>query len=327
MAQSTVNPQRSDPYKNFKFRVKWHGRHVAGASRMTPPKLDAGAAGRQTITLERGVTHDREFEQWANKASQELRKDIVIETYDEAGRRVQACKVLGCRVSAYHALPDLDANATVVAIQSIKLENDGWEDEEDGAQTDRGRLGGMAQRLAPMASLDDLPLPESQLAVLRKLAAQLRQRHRVRPESRAAAAPSRGQGLAALFSGEGGTGKTLAAEALAREAGLDLYRVDLSAVVSRHIGETEKNLRRLFEAAEDSGAILIFDEADALFGKRSEVRDSHDRYANIEVGYLLQRIESYPGLTVLNAKQKSSLDSAFLRRLRYVVQFPSPEED
>ncbi|MNQ63206.1 ATP-dependent zinc metalloprotease FtsH 3 [compost metagenome] len=119
----------------------------------------------------------------------------------------------------------------------------------------------------------------------------------------------------------------MAAEVLARETGLDLYRIDLSAVVSKYIGETEKNLRRLFEAAEDGGAILLFDEADALFGKRTEVKDSHDRYANIEISYLLQRMESYRGLAVLTTNLKSNLDSAFLRRLRFVVQFPFPDLD
>jgi SpoVK/Ycf46/Vps4 family AAA+-type ATPase len=134
----------------------------------------------------------------------------------------------------------------------------------------------------------------------------------------------RGLGLSVLFVGESGTGKTMAAEVLASELRLDLYRIDLSAVVSKYIGETEKNLRRLFDAADDGGAILFFDEADALFGKRGEVKDSHDRYANIEVNYLLQRIESYKGLAVLATNMKAALDPAFLRRMRSVVQFPFP---
>jgi SpoVK/Ycf46/Vps4 family AAA+-type ATPase len=118
----------------------------------------------------------------------------------------------------------------------------------------------------------------------------------------------------------------MAAEVLAREMQLDLYRIDLSAVVSKYIGETEKNLRRVFDGAEDSGAILLFDEADALFGKRSEVKDSHDRYANIEVSYLLQRMESYRGLAILTTNLKPALDFAFQRRLRFVVQFPFPDQ-
>jgi SpoVK/Ycf46/Vps4 family AAA+-type ATPase len=138
---------------------------------------------------------------------------------------------------------------------------------------------------------------------------------------------SRGRGISALFSGPSGTGKTMAAEILANHLMLDLYRVDLAGVVSKYIGETEKNLRRVFEAAEQSGAILFFDEADALFGKRTEVKDSHDRYANIEVNYLLQRMEDYRGLAVLATNMKSVLDNAFLRRLRFLVEFPFPDAD
>jgi SpoVK/Ycf46/Vps4 family AAA+-type ATPase len=139
---------------------------------------------------------------------------------------------------------------------------------------------------------------------------------------------SRGLGLSALFHGESGTGKTMAAEVIANALALDLYRIDLSAVISKYIGETEKNLQRIFDAAEDGGGILFFDEADALFGKRSEVRDSHDRYANIETNYLLQRIEAFRGLAILATNLKGSLDAAFMRRLRFVVGFtyPGPHE-
>jgi SpoVK/Ycf46/Vps4 family AAA+-type ATPase len=136
---------------------------------------------------------------------------------------------------------------------------------------------------------------------------------------------SRGLGISALFAGASGTGKTMAAEVLANELRLDVYRIDLAQVVSKYIGETEKNLRRIFDAAEQSGAILLFDEADALFGKRSEVKDSHDRYANIEVSYLLQRMEDYRGLAVLTTNMKTALDQAFLRRIRFLIQFPFPD--
>src|SRR5256884_2957550 len=136
---------------------------------------------------------------------------------------------------------------------------------------------------------------------------------------------NRGLGISALFAGDSGTGKTMAAEVLANELRLDLYRIDLSAIVSKYIGETEKNLRRVFDAAEEGGAILLFDEADALFGKRSEVKDSHDRYANIEVSYLLQRIEAYRGLAILTSNLKNALDPAFMRRLRFIVHFPFPD--
>ena len=135
---------------------------------------------------------------------------------------------------------------------------------------------------------------------------------------------NRGLGISVLCTGESGTGKTMAAEVIANDLALDLYRIDLSAVVSKYIGETEKNLRALFDAAEYGGVVLFFDEADALFGKRSEVKDSHDRYANIEINYLLQRIEAYGGLALLATNLKNTLDTAFMRRLRFVVNFPFP---
>lgn len=190
----------------------------------------------------------------------------------------------------------------------------------------RGGLDALAQRLDADTGFDDLVLPAATLAQLRAIAAQLRHRHTVHEDWDFARRGTRGLGLAALFAGESGTGKTLAAEAIAHEAGLDLYRIDLASTVSKYIGETEKNLARLFDAAEASGAVLLFDEADALFGKRSEVKDSHDRYANIEIAYLLQRVESYRGLAILTTNLKSSLDKAFLRRIRFVVQFPFPDE-
>jgi SpoVK/Ycf46/Vps4 family AAA+-type ATPase len=135
----------------------------------------------------------------------------------------------------------------------------------------------------------------------------------------------RGRGTSALFAGPSGTGKTLAAEVLASRLRLDLYRVDLSAVVSKWVGETEKNLRRVFDEAEQGGAVLLFDEADALFGRRSEVRDSHDRYANLEVSYLLQRMETFRGLSILTTNRRQAIDEAFLRRIRFVVELPFPE--
>jgi SpoVK/Ycf46/Vps4 family AAA+-type ATPase len=133
-------------------------------------------------------------------------------------------------------------------------------------------------------------------------------------------------GLSALFSGASGTGKTMAAGTLARELDRDLYQIDLATVISKYIGETEKHLRKIFDAADRSGAILLFDEADALFGKRSQVRDSHDRYANLEVSYLLQRMESYRGIAILTTNMQNALDTAFQRRLRFVAHFPFPDE-
>lgn len=186
------------------------------------------------------------------------------------------------------------------------------------------RLDQLAQRIDARASWDDLVLGEEATALLRQIAAQVRRRHHVYEDWGYAARSTRGLGISALFSGESGTGKTMAAEVIARELELALYRIDLSAVVSKYIGETEKNLRRLFDAAEQGGAILFFDEADALFGKRSEVTESHDRYANIEINYLLQRMEAFTGLAILATNMKSALDAAFMRRLRFVVNFPYP---
>jgi hypothetical protein len=191
----------------------------------------------------------------------------------------------------------------------------------------RPRLEGLARRIDARASWGDLVLPEPQKRTLLDIAIHVRQRHRVYEEWGFAARGPRGLGISALFSGASGTGKTMAAEVLARDLRLDLFRIDLAGVVSKYIGETEKNLKRLFDAAEGSGAILLFDEADALFGKRSEVKDSHDRYANIEISYLLQRMEEYRGLAILTTNLKSALDPAFLRRIRFVVPFPFPDAD
>lgn len=191
--------------------------------------------------------------------------------------------------------------------------------------TTRPRLDALAQRLDPRATWEDIVLPSSETVLLKQIADQVGHRSRVYEDWGFSKKMNRGLGINALFTGESGTGKTMAAEVIANELRLNLYRIDLSAVVSKYIGETEKNLRRLFDAAEEGGTILFFDEADSLFGKRSEVKDSHDRYANIEVNYLLQRMESYRGLAILATNMKSALDSAFMRRLRFIVNFSLPE--
>jgi hypothetical protein len=188
----------------------------------------------------------------------------------------------------------------------------------------RPRLDHLAHRIEPKATWDDLVLPPVEKDLLKQIADQVRQRHKVYEDWGFARKMNRGLGISALFAGDSGTGKTMAAEVLAKTLDLNLYRIDLSAVVSKYIGETEKNLRSLFDAAEDGGVILFFDEADALYGKRSEVKDAHDRYANIEINYLLMRMEAFRGLAILATNMKSALDTAFVRRLRFILDFPFP---
>ncbi len=178
-------------------------------------------------------------------------------------------------------------------------------------------LDELATRITPSHGWDDIVVSEETRAQLRELATLARKRE-------SGAKPARGRGVTALFSGPSGMGKTLAAEILAAHLGLDLYRVALGSVVSKSIGETEKNLSRVFDAAKQSGVVLFFDEADTLLAKRTDVRDSHDRYASIEINFLLQRMEQHSGLAILATnRRKEALDTAFLRRLRYVVEFPS----
>jgi hypothetical protein len=185
-------------------------------------------------------------------------------------------------------------------------------------------IDGLAQRIEPRATLDDVKLSTRDKQQLERLVEHARHRGIVLSDYGYADHVSRGLGLAALFHGESGTGKTMAAEAVANALGLALFRVDLSSVVSKYIGETSKNLRRVFDAAEGGGAVLLFDEADAVFSRRSEVKDSHDRYANIDVNYLLTRMESFGGVTILATNMKHALDPAFLRRLRFIVGFAFP---
>lgn len=229
---------------------------------------------------------------------------------------------------------DLDSPSIQAAGAFVRANLDRVPDDDLGQQLwdtvrdqSRPRLDDLAQRIEPAASWDDLVLPDAQRQILHDVAVHVRQRSTVYDSWGFASRGNRGLGISALFSGSSGTGKTMAAEVLANDLRLDLYRIDLSSVVSKYIGETEKNLRRVFDAAEGGGAILLFDEADALFGKRSEVKDSHDRYANIEVSYLLQRMEAYRGLAILTTNLRSALDPAFLRRIRFIVQFPFPDAD
>jgi AAA+ superfamily predicted ATPase len=189
----------------------------------------------------------------------------------------------------------------------------------------RPQLDDLAQRIETNATWDDLILPEIQKQTLHSMVTHVQQRMKVYEQWGFASKSSRSLGITALLAGESGTGKTMSAEVIAKELRLDLYRIDLSAVVSKYIGETEKNLRRIFDAAETGGAVLLFDEADALFSKRTAVKDSHDRNANMETNYLLQRMEAYQGLAILTTNLKDSIDSAFMRRIRFVVKYRFPD--
>ncbi|MBV9201159.1 MAG: AAA family ATPase [Alphaproteobacteria bacterium] len=187
-------------------------------------------------------------------------------------------------------------------------------------------LATLARRIEPKRSWSDIVLPQESFDQLREICARIASHRQVLRDWGFARRLSLGKGVTALFSGPSGTGKTLAAEIIAYELGLFLYKIDLATVVSKYIGETEKNLDRLFTAAQDANCVLFFDEADALFGKRSEVRDSHDRYANLEISYLLQKMEEFEGLAILATNLRQNLDDAFTRRLAFTVHFPFPDE-
>lgn len=198
---------------------------------------------------------------------------------------------------------------------------------ERSKTVNRRLMGSLAQKIDVGATWDDLILSDAEFGVLKQIAAHVRFRAEVYDQL-GLARPGRGRALTALFSGPSGTGKTLSAEVLAGDLNLDLYRIDLSSTISKYIGETEKNLRKIFDAADQGGCILLFDEADSIFGKRGEVKDSNDRYANVQVNYLLQRLESFNGLALLTTNLESGMDKAFMRRIQFVLNFrpPGPPE-
>jgi SpoVK/Ycf46/Vps4 family AAA+-type ATPase len=213
-----------------------------------------------------------------------------------------------------------------------------WRDPENGHVTmadlstacrlqSNRKLATLAQKITPHYAWGDIILPPDRLEQLREICNHVRYRALVYDEWGFNRKLSLGKGLNVLFAGPSGTGKTMAAEIMAGELGLDLYKIDLSTVVSKYIGETEKNLARIFAEAETSNAILFFDEADALLGKRSDVKDAHDRYANLEIAYLLQKMEEYEGITILATNLRQNMDEAFVRRLRFIIEFPFPEEE
>ena len=269
------------------------------------------------------LSHQEQADIWANHlgtTAHQLNGQIskLVSQFNLSNATIQAACQQFKIEDDKQTTPDLSSKGNIPALNQL------WDFCRRQA---RPRLDGLAERIEPSASWDDLVLPEKLRQTLKDLATHFRQRAKVYQEWGFSSKGSRGLGIGALFYGASGTGKTMAAEVLANEFQLDLYRIDLSAVVSKYIGETEKNLRRIFEAAETGGVILLFDEADALFGKRSEVKDSHDRHANVEVSYLLQRMEAYQGLAILTTNFQSALDSAFERRLRFVVEFPFPDAE
>jgi SpoVK/Ycf46/Vps4 family AAA+-type ATPase len=194
-------------------------------------------------------------------------------------------------------------------------------------QQSNHKLSQLASKITPRYVWADIVLPRDQLEQLGEICNYVKYHHLVYGEWGFDHRLSLGKGLNVLFAGPSGTGKTMAAEIIANELGLDLYKIDLATVVSKYIGETEKNLDKIFNEAQDSNSILLFDEADAIFGKRSEVRDSHDRYANIEIAYLLQKMEEYQGIVILATNLRKNLDEAFARRMHFSVEFPFPEEE
>ncbi|HWQ13305.1 MAG TPA: ATP-binding protein, partial [Roseiflexaceae bacterium] len=214
----------------------------------------------------------------------------------------------------------------------------GWRGNRDGARLSAqelfaacraqssGRLDSLAHKIRATYTWEDIVLPPDQLAQLREICLQVRHRRTVLERWGFDHHLAMGKGVNVLFAGPSGTGKTMAAEIIAADLGLELYKVDLATMVSKYIGETEKNLDRIFTAAREANAILFFDEADAIFGKRSEVKDAHDRYANIEVGYLLQKMEEYDGVVILATNLRKNMDEAFVRRLHVAIDFPFPEE-
>src|SRR4051794_20716733 len=277
-----------------------------------PTRTAALALGERTVLLvEASAPSFAERRQaWADLTGSDETGDVAAKFRLSMGQIVEAAEVARLAATARGAARpervDLDLGAR---------------------QASSSRLGEQAARLPPGYRWEDLVVPARQRELLQSISAYLRHRDRVLSDWGYEKTVARTQGLKVLFAGESGTGKTMGAQVIAAELGLEIFRVDLATTVSKYIGETEKNLDRIFGAAEGSNAILFFDEADALFGKRSEVGDSHDRYANIEVAYLLQKMEGYPGAVILATNFRRNIDDAFVRRLDFVIDFPFPEPE
>ncbi len=300
------------------------GRHrgiVVLASDRTWERNEQGLPGMVSYTLDVPTAHER-LALWQHELSQhgqladaddlrEIAERFRLLPHEIADAAADAV----VRAAAQH--PGMDGSRRAMRVADVHAA---------ARQHSGHRLAELAERIVPSATLEDIVLEADASAQLRELRDRVRYSHRVLGEWGFGKKLRRGRGTAALFSGGSGTGKTMAAEAVAQALGLDLHRVDLARVVSKYIGETEKNLARIFSAAEDANTVLLFDEADALFGKRSEVHDAHDRYANIEISYLLQRIEAHDGVTIMATNLADNLDTAFARRLAFHVYFPFPDE-
>ncbi|HET8927442.1 MAG TPA: ATP-binding protein [Microbacterium sp.] len=276
-----------------------------------PTASEEAALWRAALAVGAGAGATADAPPPAEAGTAEADSDVVVVAERELSQHFRLpAGVVAAVAAEWRALPSRD----VATLRRLVRERS------------RTGFGALAQRIEPHATWDDLVLPDGQRELLHEIERHVRHRATVLDDWGFASRSDRGLGVTALFAGESGTGKTMAAEVLAGSLGLDLYRIDLAALVSKYIGETEKHLSTVFDAAEASGAVLLFDEADALFGKRSDVKDSHDRYANLEVAYLLQRMESYRGLAILTTNLRGNVDRAFLRRIRFLVQFPFPDE-
>jgi SpoVK/Ycf46/Vps4 family AAA+-type ATPase len=279
------------------------------------PTPDAIPLLRMEIPLPRSAER---AEIWRRALGDDLSAEVAAELGALASKFRFTAEAIGAATADARAQTrSLNARASPLALADLHA--------GARAQSHR-RLGDMAKKVEPHHTWSDLVLPADAIQQLREVCEQVRHRARVFEAWGFDRKLALGRGLSALFSGPSGTGKTMAAGIMAGELGLDLYKVDLSGMVSKYIGETEKNLARVFAEAEATSAILFFDEADALFGKRSEVKDAHDRYANVETSYLLQRMEEYEGITILATNLRRNMDDAFLRRIAFAVQFPFPEE-
>jgi hypothetical protein len=292
------------------------------------------------VVVDAGAQHGPELEAVPHAVSLVLGEPDVAARRAWWGDRLEAASIdtatidVGCLAARFRL--SLDSIAEAVRAASRETSREGMPHPSRAPTTaslmaharavSSRDLQTLAGAITPVRTWDDLVLPAETLGQLRELCDRVARRPRVLERWGFAGKLSDGIGTNALFAGPPGTGKTLAAEVVARALGLNLYRIELATIVSKYIGDTEKNLARVFQAAERSNAVLLFDEADALFGKRSAVRDAHDRYANIEISYLLQRMEQYDGVAILATNLAQNMDEAFVRRLAFTVCFPFPDE-